>query len=150
VERFAAGRRIAKDAFDRLHAEYEDDIRSFVDQSEKVSIDFGERLKLGLTILCNQELRLIQQAFEAGLIGPRVTRLLRSHGERLADAARVSGRDGYEASNEQQVHAYRAFRMAVAVSPLGHRPIAPRPAGTPADLVAGDGGQSQGPDQIQG
>jgi CPA1 family monovalent cation:H+ antiporter len=118
VERLAAGRTIAKDAFDKLHAEYEDDIQSFVDQSKKVSIDFGERLKLGLTILCNQELRLIQQDFEAGLIGPRVTRLLRSHAERLADAARLNGRDGYEASNEQQLHAYRAFRMAIAVHRL--------------------------------
>ena len=118
VERLAADRTIAKDAVDELHARYEEDIRSFVEQSEKASIDFGERLKLGLTILCNQELRLVHRAFETGLIGPRVTRLLRSHAERLADAARLVGRDGYETSYETQLQAHKAFRSAILLHRL--------------------------------
>lgn len=113
VERLAADRAIAKDAFNELHAEYDKEIQTAVEQSEKTGIEFGERLRLGLTILCNQELRLVQKAFEDGLIGPRVTRLLRSHAERLSDAARMSGRDGYEESNEQQLQAYNAFRTAI-------------------------------------
>ncbi len=112
VEKLAADRNTTKDAFDKLHSEYEEDIQAFVEQSEKTGIDFGERLKLGLTILCNQELRLVQEAFEKGLIGPRVTRLLRSHAERLSDAARIGGRDAYEASNEAQLQAHKEFRTA--------------------------------------
>ena len=34
-------------------------------------IPFGERLRLGLTIISGQETRLIRQAFEDGAIGPR-------------------------------------------------------------------------------
>jgi CPA1 family monovalent cation:H+ antiporter len=113
VRRLAADRDIAKDAFDELHAEYDEEIQTALAQSEKTGIEFGERLRLGLTILCNQELRLIQTAFENGLIGPRVTRLLRSHAERLSDAARINGRDGYETSNEEQLQAYSAFRAAI-------------------------------------
>ncbi len=115
VEKLATDRKITERTMDDLHSEYEDEIRTFTEQSEKAGIEFGERLKLGLTILCNQELRLITQAFESGLIGPRVTRLLRSHAERLSDAARLNGRDGYETSYETQLQAHNAFRTATAL-----------------------------------
>ncbi len=115
VEKLASDRKITEGALSELRAEYEDEIRTFTEHSEKAGIEFGERLKLGLTILCNQELRLITQTFESGLIGPRVTRLLRTHAERLSDAARLNGRDGYESSYEAQLQTHNAFRIARAM-----------------------------------
>ncbi|MCL5777699.1 cation:proton antiporter [Limibaculum sp. FT325] len=81
-------------------------------------IPFGERLKVGLAILGAQEGRLVRRAFEEGAIGPRVTNHMRLFAERLVDAARAEGRDGYEAAFERDLRAARAFRVAVAVQRL--------------------------------
>jgi CPA1 family monovalent cation:H+ antiporter len=64
--------------------------------AEGERIPFGERLRLGLAILCGQEARLIRRGFEEGAIGPRATNRLRLIADRIADAARTGGRSGYE------------------------------------------------------
>ncbi len=96
VSRLAGDRAIEPEAVEEMRAAYERQIRETIRDSESTVIPFGERLRLGLTILANQELRLVQVAFEEEAIGPRVTRNLRAIGETLADIARIEGRDGYE------------------------------------------------------
>ncbi|MEC9433599.1 MAG: cation:proton antiporter [Pseudomonadota bacterium] len=75
-------------------------------------IPFGERLRLGLAILSGQESRLVRRAFEEGAIGPRATLHLRLTADRLADAARIGGRDGYEAAAAEALTAARRRQVA--------------------------------------
>lgn len=74
---------------------------------------FGERLKLGLTMLASQEKRLFRRRFEDGVIGVTTTRLLQANADRLADAARLRGRVGYENTMEQLLAFPIWFRPAL-------------------------------------
>ncbi len=74
---------------------------------------FGERLRLGLTILANQERRLYRRRFEDGVIGVTTTRLLQTNADRLADATRLRGRTGYEAMMARLLAFPRLFRPAM-------------------------------------
>jgi CPA1 family monovalent cation:H+ antiporter len=76
-------------------------------------IPFGERLRLGLAILCGQEARLIRRGFEEGAIGPRATNRLRLIADRISDAARIGGRDGYEAAVESAFSSVASHRFAL-------------------------------------
>ncbi len=76
-------------------------------------IPFGERLRLGLTIASGQEVRLIRRALEEGAIGPRTAGLLRLFAERIADAARVGGRDGYSEAADAAMRPTTIYRTAV-------------------------------------
>lgn len=82
---------------------------------DREHIPFGERLRLGLAILCGQESRLVRRAFEEGAIGPRATLHLRLAADRLADAARAGGREGYAAAAAAAIRPSPAFRIAVAL-----------------------------------
>lgn len=81
-------------------------------QAGDARIPFGERLRLGLAILCGQEARLVREAFEDGAIGPRATNLLRLAADRIADGARSGGRSGYEAAAEAALQTHGAYRLA--------------------------------------
>jgi len=81
--------------------------------TEGTHIPFGERLRLGLAILCGQEARLIRRAFEAGAIGPRATTALRLTAERIADATRTGGREGYCRAALAAAGPSRGYRLAV-------------------------------------
>ena len=74
---------------------------------------FGERLRLGLTILASQEKRLFRRRFEDGVIGVTTTRILRTQADRLADATRLRGREGYEAMMTALLAVPRRFRLAL-------------------------------------
>ncbi len=74
---------------------------------------FGERLRLGLTILASQERRLFRQRFEDGVIGVTTTRLLQVNADRLVDATRLRGRIGYEDTMEVLLAFPMWFRPAL-------------------------------------
>ncbi|GAB5470526.1 MAG: cation:proton antiporter [Rhodospirillales bacterium] len=80
-------------------------------QTGGARIPFGERLRVGLTIISGQELRLIRRAFEEGAVGPRATGALRLAAETIADAARVGGRAGYEIAVEGHLHSAKGVRI---------------------------------------
>ncbi|HEY5718798.1 MAG TPA: cation:proton antiporter, partial [Gammaproteobacteria bacterium] len=82
-------------------------------QAEGERIPFGERLRLGLAILCGQEARLIRRGFEEGAIGPRATNQLRLFADRIADAARTGGRDAYTQAAEASVTAVSGYAPAI-------------------------------------
>jgi CPA1 family monovalent cation:H+ antiporter len=82
-------------------------------QAEDIRIPFGERLRLGLAIICGQEARLIRRGFEEGAIGPRVTSQMRLFAERISDAARTGGRDSYAIAAEASVQEASGFRLAI-------------------------------------
>ncbi|MFQ5567143.1 MAG: cyclic nucleotide-binding domain-containing protein, partial [Paracoccaceae bacterium] len=81
--------------------------------AESKRIPFGERLRLGLAILCGQEARLIRRGFEEGAVGPRATIQLRLIAERIADAARSGGRDSYEKAAAAALNPERGHRLAL-------------------------------------
>ncbi|MGI9508131.1 MAG: cation:proton antiporter [Geminicoccaceae bacterium] len=89
--------------------------RSRLDHAERQSADqdasFGERLRVGLTILAAQEKRLVRRRFEDGIIGITNTRILRTQADRLADATRIRGREGYEAMMADLLAFPRWFRV---------------------------------------
>lgn len=113
VTGLAKERAIDPAAVEQMRAEYEPQIRQATQTSSGISIPFGERLRLGLTILSSQELQLVAAAFEEGVVGPRSTRVLRSNAERLADAARIRGREGYEALAQASLGFPMLFLAAV-------------------------------------
>ncbi len=85
------------------------------EQAGGARIPFGERLRLGLTIVGGQENRLIRRGFEEGAIGPRALGALRLDAERISDAARLEGRDGYRAAAEAALAPSFGYRAALAV-----------------------------------
>ena len=76
-------------------------------------IPFGERLRLGLAIAAGQEARLIRRALEDGAIGRRAAAVLRLNADRIADAARMDGREGYAAATMTALRPSKPFRAAV-------------------------------------
>lgn len=82
-------------------------------QATATEVAFGERLRMGLAIVAGQEARLIRRSFEEGAIGPRAASLLRLDAERIADAARVSSREGYAAAARAAVRPAASYRFAV-------------------------------------
>ncbi len=94
-------------------------------EAEDERIPFGERLRLGLAILCGQEARLIRRGFEEGAIGPRATSQLRLIADRIADAARIGGRDGYVTAVEAALGSGGGHRPAVLLQRTIHwdRPL---------------------------
>jgi CPA1 family monovalent cation:H+ antiporter len=81
--------------------------------AESARIPFGERLRLGLAILCGQEARLIRRGFEEGAIGPRATNRLRLIADRISDAARIGGRGGYETAVASAFRSVTSHRIAL-------------------------------------
>ncbi len=89
------------------------DLPVHVDRENGDRIELGEGQRLGLIILANQELRLIEQAFEDGVFGRTETQNMTANAEALADAARIGGRNSYIETVLQQLNAPREFRLAL-------------------------------------
>ncbi|MEM7044127.1 MAG: cation:proton antiporter [Pseudomonadota bacterium] len=91
--------------------------RTRLDEAERLdaghAAPFGDRLRLGLTILASQEKRLYRRRFEDGVIGVTTTTILRNQADRLADATRLRGREGYEAMMTDLLAFPRRFRVAL-------------------------------------
>ena len=117
MEGLASERAIEPEALIEMRQTYESETADALKRATSIELDFGERLRLGLKIICNQELRLVQKAFEDGSIGPRVTRLLRANAENLADAARHGGRMAYEMTTAAVLDPTRSFRRPL----IAHR-----------------------------
>ena len=124
VEGLASERAIEPEALMDMRQTYESETADTLKHATSIELDFGERLRLGLKIICNQELRLVQKAFEDSSIGPRVTRLLRANAENLADAARHGGRMAYEMTTAAVLDPTRSFRRPLihtgTLAPIGH------------------------------
>jgi CPA1 family monovalent cation:H+ antiporter len=114
----AAERAIDPDAAREMHRAYEPQIRSTRAQADAVEIPEAERLRLGLAVLCNQEHRLYRTAFEDGTIGAAETRILCATAERLADAARTGGAEGYVRGVARALALPRTLTAAVQLQRL--------------------------------
>ncbi len=95
-----------QEALDRQHQEAEAQ-----QAAGQTRIPFGERLRLGLAIISGQERRLVRRAFDEGAIGPRATSFLRLTTERIADAARVGGRAGYELTTDALLRSSKGYQL---------------------------------------
>lgn len=102
-------------ALDEQHREAE---AQAAEQNPNKRIPFGERLRLGLTIITGQERRLIHRAFDDGAIGPRVTSAMRLAAEKIADAARVGGRASYEIAADTALRSSKGYRSRLLLERL--------------------------------
>ena len=112
VVRLAEDRSIEPEAVREMREAYEPQLNKAVEHEDDTEIPFGERLRLGLAIVANQEVKRIERAFQEEAIGPRITRLLRANAESLADAARSGGRNAYEAAAEKAFLNPGGYRIA--------------------------------------
>ena len=107
-----AGRRgVDQDVLSDLEAAYHIRLDEAEHPDSSAPAPLGERLRLGLTILASQEKRLVRQRFEDGVIGVTTTRILRTQADRLADATRLRGREGYETTMTALLAFPRWFRL---------------------------------------
>lgn len=107
-----------EEALDEQHRAAEEQAAQ---QNPNKRIPFGERLRLGLTIISGQERRLIHRAFDEGAIGPRATSAMRLFNERVADAARVGGRAGYELAAEAGLLSSKGYHSRLLLKRLTGR-----------------------------
>ncbi len=113
IAALAAERAIAPAEVAELEASYRQRVEEIERRAPDGGLAFGERLRLGLTILAGQESRILRRQFEAGVIGPDITQLMRTNAEELADATRVGGRTGYRARMAQLLEFPPSFRLAL-------------------------------------
>ena len=106
-------RDVSPDIQNDIMADYQDRLKTAEQSVTGEPPPFGERLRLGLTILASQERRLFRRRFEDGVIDVATTRSLRTQADRLADAARLRGRDGYETMMTALLAFPRRFRLAI-------------------------------------
>ena len=126
VLRLAGERGVDPPVLADLERAYDDRMQQADIKDADQPTPFGQRLKLGLTILSSQEKRLFRRRFDEGIIGVNTTRVLRTQADRLADATRLRGRDGYEAMMAELLAFPRWFRAALALQRWLHlvRPLA--------------------------
>jgi len=119
VRELADQRALEPEAVDGVIAALVDRQRDARSQSDALAeghrIPFGERLRLGLTIISGQEKRLVRRAFEEGAIGPRTTNDMSLLVEQIGDAARSEGRPGYERACEAALRPSRRYRLALGL-----------------------------------
>jgi len=113
VLNLADRRGVDKDIITNIEAVYRTRLEKAEHRDPDEPAAFGERLKLGLTILASQERRLFRRRFEDGVIGVTTTRILRTQADRLADATRLRGREGYEVMMTDLLAFPRWFRLAL-------------------------------------
>ncbi len=107
-----AGRRgVDQEVLSDIEAAYQIRLDEAENPDASVPAPLGERLRLGLTILASQEKRLVRRRFEDGVIGVTTTGILRTQADRLADATRLRGREGYEMTMTALLAFPRWFRL---------------------------------------
>lgn len=79
-----------------------------------------DRMSLGFTMLGNLEGRIYERRFTDNVIGRTAVRGLRATAERLADAARTGGREGYESRMIDVLGFAGRFRIALWISRVLH------------------------------
>lgn len=110
----AHAREAAPATTEAVVARYHARIAEIERQVDAPEIPFGERLRVGLAVLANQERRIVKRQFESEVIGMVTMRAMRTVADRLADAAHHRGRDGYEAALAGVLAFPRWFRAALA------------------------------------
>jgi CPA1 family monovalent cation:H+ antiporter len=113
VADLAERRGIDPDLLTDIEQAYGERVRDAEHPEHGDAAPFGERLRLGLTILASQERRLFRRRFEDGVIGVTTTRQLQTNADRLADATRLRGRIGYESTMAELLAFPRLFRPAL-------------------------------------
>jgi len=113
VGNIARAREIEAEALAAVEAALGQETDRHASQSAGDHIPFGERLRIGLTIVAAQEIRMVRRAFEEGAIGPRAAALMRLNAERISDAARTGGREAYEIEAQKALTPTDAYRVGL-------------------------------------
>ncbi len=79
----------------------------------ELALDLDERLTVGLLTLCTQEKELYLELFEQQTLSRRMVALLTARADRLIDAVRGSGAEGYVETVRGMALPDRAFRFAL-------------------------------------
>jgi monovalent cation:H+ antiporter, CPA1 family len=79
----------------------------------ELALDLGERLTVGLLTLCTQERDLYLEQFEQQTLSRRMVARLMARAERLVDAVRDRGSEGYQQTIREFALPDRAFRFGL-------------------------------------
>jgi CPA1 family monovalent cation:H+ antiporter len=79
----------------------------------ELDLTMDERLKVGLLTLCTQEKELYLELFEQQTLSRRMIALLAARTDRLIDAVRDRGVEGYQATMRSFARLDRQFRLAL-------------------------------------
>ena len=79
----------------------------------ELALDLAERLTVGLLTLCTQERQLYLDQFEQQTLSRRMVAILMARAERLIDAVRARGADGYQQTLRDFTIPDRAFRFGL-------------------------------------
>lgn len=83
--------------------------------SAEADLSHGERLQVGLLALANRERELYLQHFNEGTMSRQMVARMVADADRLIDAVKTSGRDGYRAATGIAVRPPLMLRMALRI-----------------------------------
>jgi len=78
-----------------------------------LALDFNERLTVGLLTLCTQERELYLEQFEQQTLSRRMVAALAARADRLVDAVRDRGAEGYQETIQEFALPDRGFRLGL-------------------------------------
>lgn len=84
-----------------------------IDAPPELGLTMDERLKVGLLTLCTQEKELYLELFEQQTLSRRMIALLVARADRLTDAVRDRGVEGYDETMRSFAQLNRGFRLAL-------------------------------------
>jgi CPA1 family monovalent cation:H+ antiporter len=112
TERIALNEQISKTARARINEVFEASINSaqatHIDQFTE-----AERVNIGLTILARREFEAYFNILKENNLDPKVAEYLLSHAERMEDAIKINGVEGFKKSIHNSLKYPKTFRLAI-------------------------------------
>jgi CPA1 family monovalent cation:H+ antiporter len=112
TDEVAATEHIGPEVRERIHAVFDRSLSTLRD-SEVRHMSVAERVDVGLAILARREEEMFFDILKAQLVDWRMAEALLARAERLEDAVRVGGLDGFDNAIAADVRYSRGFRAAL-------------------------------------
>lgn len=112
TERIALNEQISKTARSRINEVFEASMNS----SQDTHIDQfteDERVNIGLTMLARREFEAYFNILKENNLDPKVAEYLLSHAERMEDAIKINGVEGFKKSVYESLKYPKTFRLAI-------------------------------------
>ncbi|MYZ42225.1 cation:proton antiporter [Schauerella aestuarii] len=114
TDEIAAREHIGAEAQARIHAVFDASLAS-VHDAQVAHMSEAQRVSVGLAIVAQRETEMFFDILKAQLVDWRTAETLLARAERLEDAIRTGGLEGFEAAIAHDVRYSRGFRLALRV-----------------------------------
>lgn len=114
TDEIAAREHIGAEAQARIHAVFDASLAS-VHDAQVAHMSEAQRVSVGLAIVAQRETEMFFDILKAQLVDWRTAETLLARAERLEDAIRTGGLEGFEAAIPHDVRYSRGFRLALRV-----------------------------------